>query len=182
MTVSSEQASVSVTEGTSEKFMHRAASPTLLCYDGSSSSKRAIAVAGNVLALDHVVILHSWERPIEALADSYSEPGRGGSHSLEELEALEATRATAIADEGVQLALSVGLNATMAVQRADGDEWHVILEVADRIDAGLIVLGTRGATALDADLLGTSVSSDVLHHSLRPVLVVPELPEAARHS
>jgi nucleotide-binding universal stress UspA family protein len=153
--------------------MEHALPPTLLCYDGSPSSKHAVAVLSETLATDKVVILNCWDRPLDALADSYSEPGTPVAHSSEELEAGETARATAIADDGVKLARSLGLNATTSVQRAESDEWRVILDTADAIDAGLIVLGTRGRTAVQEGLLGTSVSSDVLHHSSRPVLVVP---------
>jgi len=159
--------------------MRHASSPTLLCYDGSSGSKHAVAVASKTLATDEVVILHSWNPPVTALADSYSDFGTPVADPVGALEAREAARAREIAAEGVQLALSLGLIATMTVQRADGDEWRVILDTADAIDAGLVVLGTRGRTAVQDGLLGTSVSSDVLHHSMRPVLIVPLPVEAA---
>lgn len=155
--------------------MQHAFPPTLICYDGSSSSRHAITVLSETLATDKVVVLHCWERPLVALADSYSEPGTPVSHSVNGVEARETARATAVAAEGVELARSHGLNATMSVQRAEGEEWRVILTTADAMDAGLIVVGTRGRTALQDGLLGTSVSSDVLRHSLRPVLVVPAL-------
>jgi nucleotide-binding universal stress UspA family protein len=162
--------------------MQHSSSLTLLCYDGSNSSKHAVAVASQTLAPGEVVILHIWARPPAALADSYSESRSPAAHSFDELEARESARATAIAQEGLELARSLGLSATISVQRADGDEWRVILDAADAVDAGLIVLGTRGHTGVQDRLLGTSVSGDVLHHSLRPVLVVPTPDEVGPHS
>jgi nucleotide-binding universal stress UspA family protein len=50
--------------------------------------------------------------------------------------------------------------------------WHTILDVAGGVDADLIVVGTRGANAVQEQLLG-SVSNGVVHHSRRPVLIVP---------
>jgi len=78
--------------------------------------------------------------------------------SLGELEAEEIARATAIAQEGVELARAVGWDAEIHLERADGDVWRVILDVASSLDAGLIVLGTRGRTAVQDGLLGISVS------------------------
>ena len=50
--------------------------------------------------------------------------------------------------------------------------WRTILEVADEIDADLIVAGTRGLTAVAEQPLG-SVSDGLVRHSWRPVLIVP---------
>jgi len=158
--------------------MQHASSPTLLCYDGSDSAKHAIAAASETLSANRVVLLHIWNPPVEALADSYSDPGIPLGKSLGELEAEEIARATAIAQEGVELARAVGWDAEIHLERADGDVWRVILDVASSLDAGLIVLGTRGRTAVQDGLLGISVSRDVLRHSPRPVLLVPAPVEA----
>ena len=50
--------------------------------------------------------------------------------------------------------------------------WQAILEVADEEEARVVVLGTRGHSRVRSLLMG-SVSSGVLHHSERAVLVVP---------
>ncbi|HUY59005.1 MAG TPA: universal stress protein [Solirubrobacteraceae bacterium] len=153
--------------------MQHASSVTLFCYDGSNSSKHAIAATSEALSTNNVVLLHIWDPPIEALADSYSDPGTPVGKSLDQLEADEIARATALAQEGVELARAVGWDAHMRLERAAGAEWRVILDVASSLDAGLIVLGTRGRTAVEDGLLGASVSRDVLRHSSRPVLLVP---------
>jgi nucleotide-binding universal stress UspA family protein len=44
--------------------------------------------------------------------------------------------------------------------------------MADEIDAGLIVVGSRGLTGLK-ELLKGSFSHDVAEHAGRPVLIVP---------
>jgi nucleotide-binding universal stress UspA family protein len=158
--------------------MQQASSVTLLCYDGSNSSKHAIAATSEALSTNNVVVLHIWNPPVEALADSYSDPGTPVGKSLDQLEAEEIARATALAQEGVDLARAAGWDAHMRLERADGAEWRVILDVASSLDAGLIVLGTRGRTGIQDGLLGTSVSRDVLRHSSRPVLLVPAPVEA----
>jgi nucleotide-binding universal stress UspA family protein len=55
--------------------------------------------------------------------------------------------------------------------------WQGIIDVADEIDAAVIVLGSRGLGA-GRELLEGSVSHDVAEHAGRPVLIVP--PPAGR--
>lgn len=52
-----------------------------------------------------------------------------------------------------------------------GDASNAILEVADRVDADLIVVGARGLSALQRFVRG-SVSTRIAHHSTRDVLIV----------
>jgi len=49
--------------------------------------------------------------------------------------------------------------------------WKTIVDIADRDDAATIVMGSRGLTGLRARMLG-SVSSDVVNHADRPMLIV----------
>ncbi|MGI8624147.1 MAG: universal stress protein [Solirubrobacteraceae bacterium] len=58
-----------------------------------------------------------------------------------------------------------------AVVKATGPVWKAILEIAERRDAAMIVLGSRGLTGVRSMLLG-SVSSAVVHHADRPALVI----------
>jgi nucleotide-binding universal stress UspA family protein len=53
-----------------------------------------------------------------------------------------------------------------------GGPAHVIAEIADSVDADLIVVGTRGRAPVSEILLG-SVPIQLLHVAHRPVLVVP---------
>ncbi|SIR06445.1 universal stress protein [Marinobacterium stanieri] len=54
----------------------------------------------------------------------------------------------------------------------EGTPWSRILEVADEIDADVIVMGTRKHSTLGQLLVG-STATKTLTHSKRPVLVVP---------
>lgn len=54
----------------------------------------------------------------------------------------------------------------------DGSPAHVLLSLADELDADLIVVGTRGVGAADPYGLG-SVATRLTHESHRPVVVVP---------
>ncbi|MCV6587768.1 MAG: universal stress protein [Marinobacterium sp.] len=54
----------------------------------------------------------------------------------------------------------------------EGAPDQVILNIADEIDADVIVMGCRKHTAVSQFLLG-STANKVMHHSQRPVLIVP---------
>lgn len=148
--------------------------PTLLCYDGSASARRALTVAATTLARHGGVVLYVWRQPLEALTDSFSDPSGSGGPSLATLQRSVFNRATEIVEEGQRLASQLGWDVETQVEPANDGVGRTIARVADLLDAELVVLGTHGATAAQAGLLG-SVSRDVLESSTRPVLVVPKM-------
>jgi nucleotide-binding universal stress UspA family protein len=143
----------------------------LLCYDGSASAKHAIDVAGAALGHQPVTLLHVWNPPVAA-SDSFGLVEAPDTPSLAELERFSAERAEAVAQQGYELARGLGLEVEKRVQRSGPSLWRTILDVAAELDVAFIVVGTRGATAVQSALLG-SLSNAVVHHSERPVLVVP---------
>ena len=70
-----------------------------------------------------------------------------------------------------QIAREAGLRAEAVAIEATPPVWKTIVETAELHDAAIIVMGSRGLTGLRSMLLG-SVSSAVVHHADRPVLVV----------
>jgi nucleotide-binding universal stress UspA family protein len=54
----------------------------------------------------------------------------------------------------------------------DGNPVQVLLDVADEVDANVIVVGSRGFGGFPNLLLG-STSTQLAQHSRRPVLIVP---------
>ena len=78
------------------------------------------------------------------------------------------------------LADAFGFVVEPRVERSQTAVWQTILDVAAQTDAELIVIGTHGATAVQSALLGSS-SNAVVHHSERPVLVVPTPAKGARN-
>lgn len=65
------------------------------------------------------------------------------------------------------------LSEGQAIARVEeGVPYKKILEVADEIDADVIVMGTRTHSGVSQFLMG-STANKVMHHTTRPVLVVP---------
>jgi len=85
----------------------------------------------------------------------------------------DASRETAeeCAAEGAELASAAGFDAEPRAVRSAGPFFAALLDVAEEIDARAIVAGSRGRSSLAAAVLG-SVSTGLLHHTTRPVLVV----------
>ena len=77
------------------------------------------------------------------------------------------------AEEGVERARAHGYDASSRVEEATEGAGRRIIEIADELDARLIVCGRRGLGAVASALLG-SVSHVVLAHAGRPVLIAPE--------
>jgi nucleotide-binding universal stress UspA family protein len=145
----------------------------LLCYDGSESAKHAIWAAHATLGHRSLTLLHVWHPPAAVLADAFGAKSPVVGPSAYEFERWAEARAQEVLREGEKLALELGFAVEGRAERSETAAWQTILDVADQIDAKLIVLGTHGTTAVQSGLLG-SVSAAVTNHSRRPVLVVPK--------
>ena len=146
---------------------------TLICYDGSASARRALEVAHRSLGHDEAVLLHVYNPPDAVLADAFStrsDPASGTSPGR--LEELAGERADEVVQEGARIAGELGVAVQVRLARSHSSVWQTILDVADDVDADLIVAGTHGTTAVSEHALG-SVSGGLVHHSHRPVLIVP---------
>ena len=141
--------------------------PILLCYDGSEDARAAIAAAGAWFSGREAIVLHTW-RPMASIFAAYALQSAAGYDEVEVRRA-----ALQIAEEGAVLARAAGLRASPEIAEAIMQpDWQAILQCADRSDACLIVLGSRGRSSLTSFILG-SVSHGVAQHSHRPVLIVP---------
>ena len=149
--------------------------PVLLTYDGSEGAKRAIAVAADALGSRKALVLHVWESwaaEAPALAGA-SATVQGMAAELDEVADQQSADRTA---EGVKAAEAAGFDAEGLSERATGPTWKAVLDTGDEHSCAAIVVGSRGLTGISAAL--GSVSNGVVHHSRRPVLVVP--PEEER--
>jgi nucleotide-binding universal stress UspA family protein len=145
--------------------------PVLFCYDGSDGSKSAMAAAADlVMHPADAVVLTVWMPVAVRLA-------RGGSlmtfvPNEAEADEQEVAIAQRIAAEGAEAARRRGYDAVARVAEATELVAKTIDEVADEIDAGLIVCGQRGLGPMRSVLLG-SVSHALTARARRPVLIAP---------
>ena len=144
--------------------------PLLLCYDGSDQSKRTIEAAAELFGPRRAVLLHSWESWV-AEAPALAGVSQAVAGMATELDEIADDQSADRCAEGVALAELAGFEVEGLSERATGPIWMTILEVADRYDCVAIAVGSRGLTGISAAL--GSVSNGVVHHSRRPVLVVP---------
>ncbi len=146
--------------------------PVLFCYDGSDGSRSALRAAVElVIRPADAVVLVVWMPAVVSLVRAGSfvtaVPNEG------EIDGQEAAFAERLAEEGAAGARERGYNASARTARADISVVGTIGEIAREIDAGLIVCGQRGRSAVRSALLG-SVSHGLSVHAQRPVLIVPE--------
>ena len=133
----------------------------VLAIDGSEHSEKAaelaaqLAIAGN----DEIVVTHV----TELLPSRYQvQPGLDDEFDKDAIELAKGYTADMEAD---------GLKARVELRHSQyGHIARIITNLADELDAGLIVMGSRGRSDLSALLLG-SVAHKVLHLSRRPVLI-----------
>ena len=146
--------------------------PVLIAYDGSAHARAAVDHAAGLLRPRAAVVVCVWT-PIEAVASAAvialpAKVALAGAHALDAASREEAER---LAREGMEIARSGGLDAEARAVEGVGPAWNAIVRVADEIDAGVVVTGTRGRSPLAAAVLG-STAQGVLSHARRPVLVV----------
>jgi nucleotide-binding universal stress UspA family protein len=146
--------------------------PVLFCYDGSEGSRAAMAAAAELVAHPApAVVLTIWQPAAVLLARA---GGFGGGYLSDEakVDGEQAQLAGEAAEEGMERARSHGYDASSRVEEATEGAGRRIVEIADELDARLIVCGRRGLGAVVSALLG-SVSHVVLAHAGRPVLIAP---------
>jgi nucleotide-binding universal stress UspA family protein len=145
----------------------------LACYDGSPTARHAITAAHELLGDVPLTVLHVWETPTSLFVpDPFGGMESWSPAQISELDTIVRERAGRLLAEGVTAATEAGFNAQGRLEHTGTSAWRTIVEVAGEIDAKLIVLGSRGRSGVESALLG-SVSSSVVHHAGRPVLVVP---------
>jgi nucleotide-binding universal stress UspA family protein len=150
-----------------------ASNPILIAYDGSDGARAAIEAAGHLFPGRRAVVVSVWRSTAGAAAASLvALPAGVASRAYEELDKESERQASEHADAGAADARDAGLDAAGRALLCDGQVWATIVDAADGQDAQAIVVGSRGLSPLKSALLG-SVANGILHHSSRPVVVIP---------
>ncbi len=140
----------------------------LLCYDGSENAKHAIREAAALLGPRRALVLSVWQ---DAAAIPSLAWAGGALPDLEDVLAAARDGAERMAEEGAGIARATGFKATAIVAEAKGPIWMGVEQAAEDHDAEAIVVGSRGLSGVKSLLLG-SVSSGIVHHAVRPTIVV----------
>ena len=116
------------------------------------------------------LVLTVWQ-PTPALGSSASAGATDSTFDFVEVDRAAADLGERVARDGVRIAQQAGLHAKPVAVEATGSVWKTIVEIADRHDAAIIVMGSRGLTGLRPMLQG-SVASAIVHHADRPTLII----------
>jgi nucleotide-binding universal stress UspA family protein len=149
----------------------------LIAYDGSPSAATAVRVSASLFphARASIATVRSEHRRHVGTAVPVL-PNTSPAAAQEAIDALgaEARRqATETAEQAVELSRTLGLDAEPVTVRPSAREWAALLDAAHRLDADVLVCGTRGRGPFARALLG-STSTSLLHHTDVPLLVVPD--------
>ena len=143
----------------------------LVPLDGSVLAERALPIAADIARRSggavHLVRAHVPLAVVGATAE-------GAIFSQDMLAADDALRRRAkdyIDASATRVAAEWGLRVSGVTE--DGSPAGLITDIADRIDADLVIMTTHGAGGFTPDWLG-SVADSVIRHSHRPVLALPE--------
>lgn len=148
-------------------------SPFMFAADGSATAAAAITfLVGNRLLVDHrVEVLSVLPRsaqhgidPIAGMSDAVlAAREREHAEVRKQAETRAAEAALRLAEGSFQVRWSI----------SEGDPAHEIIEAANELGCGLVVVGTRGITGVKRLVLG-SVARNVLLHTHASVLIVRE--------
>jgi nucleotide-binding universal stress UspA family protein len=146
--------------------------PALFCFDGSDGSRAALRAAGLRLRPGPAIVLTVWQSVALRVA-SHAFATAMPLDNEQELDAEEEAAARAAAEEGARVAREHGWGAESRLAMTRATPWRTIIDIADEVDASIIVCGTRGLGRVRGLVLG-SVSNALVHHAARPVLIAPE--------
>jgi nucleotide-binding universal stress UspA family protein len=146
----------------------------LLCFDGSEDAAAAIRLAAELLSERRALVVTVWEpvalwEPYDPLTVLSAPLAKLAANALD-LDEIVTEVANEKLARGIELATEAGWEASGHL--AGGRPARVICDLATEIEAKVIVVGARGLGRVETALLG-SVSSAVIHHANRPVLVLP---------
>lgn len=150
--------------------------PVLVAFDGSDAARSALTTAAELFPDHRLVVVSVWEPGLAAamapLRDSsgisYAAPT---PEDMAAVDRAQRDHAVEVADAGVRLASELGATAQALPLADEADVADTLSAAAERCDAGVVVVGSRGLGGVKARLFG-STSRELLRHCPRPVLVI----------
>jgi len=139
--------------------------------DGSATAQQAVRQAADFAAAmgAEVHIVTAYRSPASLQAMSANAAAAGAAVDSYELSDSLAKDAQAMLAAAAKLVADRGVG--VETHGAGGDPADVILEVAESLEADLIVVGNKGMTGAKRFLLG-SVPNKVAHHAACNVMIV----------
>ena len=139
--------------------------PVMLATDGSPTAAKATEVAIELATALRapLLVVSCWDV-------SYQPAVVGFAPVMPDLDRIGREKAEEVVEDAARVAREAGISAMTLVRQ--GDPARQICAVASDRNVRVIVIGSHGWGAMKRLVFG-SVSTGVLHHAQRPVLVVP---------
>jgi nucleotide-binding universal stress UspA family protein len=140
----------------------------LLPVDGSAASLDAVREALRLVAagLQASLVLANVQEPATLYEMLLV-------HDAEVIEQVSAKAGLHILEPAQALVRAAGVE--FEIEVAKGDPAHTLIDILENFGCDMVVMGARGMGTLRSALLG-SVSHEVLHAAMVPVLIVKQVP------
>jgi nucleotide-binding universal stress UspA family protein len=154
-----------------------AAAPVLIAYDGSDTARRAVHEATELFGSRRALVVTVWEPGLAyGVSAMTTDPTSLGPEPVDfaaaqEVDDASQAHADRVAEEGAELAKSLGLQAEALSVADESNVADAIVELARKRGVAAVVVGSRGLSGLRARLEG-STSNAVAKHASCPVLLV----------
>jgi nucleotide-binding universal stress UspA family protein len=149
----------------------------LIAYDGSPSAATAVRAAASLFPGARASVATVASAPTVRTGTAVPVlPGTSPAAAqdvIDELRTVARRQAEETAQQAVEQARTLGLDAEPVIVSPSGPAWAALLDTAHRLGADVLICGTRGRGGFARALLG-STSSSLVHHTDIPLLVVPD--------
>lgn len=148
----------------------------LIAYDASPSAATAVRAAAGLFPTARASVVTVPEAAVHvgtAFPELPAMPTEVVQQTIDELRAEARRQAGETAQQAVDRARALGLQAEVVPVDPSAPAWEALLDAAHRVGADVLACGTRGRGAFARAVLG-STSSRLLHHTDVPLLVVPD--------
>jgi nucleotide-binding universal stress UspA family protein len=154
-----------------------AAAPILIAYDGSDTARRAVHDAAELFSSRQALVMTVWEPGLAyGVSAMTTDPTSLGPEPVDlaaaqQVDDASQAHADRVAEEGAELAKSLGLHAEALAVAEESNVADAIVDLARKRGVAAVVVGSRGLSGLRARLEG-STSNAVAKHASCPVVLV----------